>query len=83
MVAPEGLPDEVTVDNIGEKKEYSLGEVTQSFTLKVKSPKPYDELAIIANDQKQTDAETTTNSVKLTLVPGFNLFDGINTYTIQ
>lgn len=49
----------------------------------IKTPKPYDSLAISANDQVQTDADTNTNTVKLSLIPGFNLFDGINTYVIH
>lgn len=83
LTIPDNLPDEVIVDNPGEKKEYSLGEVGGEFTLSIKSPKPYDSVSIIANDQTQEQAITTTNSVKLTLVPWFNLFDGINTYTVH
>ena len=83
VVAPENLPDEILIENPGEKKEFSLGEVTDELTLTIKSSKPYDSLSIIANDQPQADAVTNTNTVKLKLVPGFNLFDGINTYTVH
>lgn len=83
IVPPSALPDELNIDNIGEKRDFTLPEVTKDFTLTIKSPKPYDTLGITANDQLQEQAETTTNKVVLTLVPGFNLFDGINTYTIQ
>lgn len=83
LVAPENLPEEIVLENAGEKREFSLGEVTKDFTLSIRSTKPYDSLAIIANDQLQEQADSTTNSIKLTLTPGFNLFDGINSYTVQ
>lgn len=81
--APEALPELVSLENAGEKKEFTLSAVQNEFTLNIKSTKPYNAMAIIANDQPQEQAETSTNSIKLSLVPGFNLFDGINTYVIQ
>ncbi len=83
IVAPEQMPSEIQIDNIGEKQEYSLGEVMTELNLTIKSPKPYDSLAIIANDQLQTQATATTKEAHLTLVPGFNLFEGINTYIVR
>lgn len=83
IVAPEALPEEIIIDNPGEKREFSLGEVAEEFTFKVRSTKPFDRLTIIGNDILQEQADTTTNSVTLTLTPGFNLFDGINTYVIH
>ncbi|MBP6910456.1 hypothetical protein KBC03_02550 [Patescibacteria group bacterium] len=83
IVPPANLPDELIIDNIGEKRDFSLPEVTKDFILTIRAPKPYDKLAIIANDQLQEQAQTTTNKVVLTLIPGFNLFEGINTFSIQ
>jgi|GEM_PF-3362041 len=83
IVAPAAIPDEITFETPGEKGEFTLGEVSPDYTLTIKSTKPYDKLTIVANDQLQEQADTTTNSVKLTLIPGFNLFDGINTYTVH
>lgn len=83
LVTPPALTEEITIENAGEKREFTLGEVPQQMLLTIKAPKPYDSLAISANDQIQEQADTTTNSVELNLVPGFNLFDGINTYVIH
>ncbi len=83
IITPAALPDQVTIDNVGERNEFTLGELSKDMVLTIKAPKPYDTLAIIANDQLQEDAETNTNTVKLTLIPEVNLFDGINTYVLQ
>lgn len=73
----------MTLENAGEKREFTLGALEKEFTLTIKTAKPYSSLSIIANDQVQDQADSSTNSVALSLTPGVNLFDGINTYVIQ
>ena len=80
---PEELPELVTIDSPGEKREFIASENTSGIVLSIKSTKPFDALKIIANDEAQPQAKSSTNSVKLSLVPGENLFDGINTYVVQ
>lgn len=80
---PVNLPDVVTIDSPGEKREFIVAESTWNIVLSVKSTKPYDSLEINANDDLQADVVSSTNSIKLTLIPEENLFEGINTYVVQ